>query len=770
MKEFDFLPDLPKPNLDDRDFEALVKECMLRIPRYCPEWTNHNLSDPGITLIELFAWLTDRMLARFNHVPLRNYVAFLELLGIKLLPPAPAQVELTFYLNRIRSSVIKIYDKTEVAINRQENKEEIVFTTDREIAIGTLAIAQLLTAEDNAMPSQIALRSYTPNLDRGESIISPEKWWRCGESEDIRLFETHKPGNCFYLVVEELEPEISVAGNVVSLTLRGEPAMTTGIDPNNPPLRWEAWNGQEWQSGILRCREDDGTRGFSFDNAGEQIAHPLREGAEIVLHLPINLPKTSFDTEYTGYWIRCVYEDPGNTQPGYSNSPSIIGLSLKAIGGAVKATECIRIKHELLGVSNGKPGQNFQLQKKPVLQRKGHDDEHIEIRLPNGDMEVWEEVDNFANSRAEDKHYTIDRRTGIVQFGPLVREPNALTQKTLERLKTQSLPSLPNIEEQEYRKSSNRRSPIVLENLASKDNLLERQYGKVLPARAEVYMRAYRTGGGSKGNVKANALNTIKSSIPYVKSVTNHYPARGGIDAESLTDAVLQVPNLLRVRECAVTPEEFENAAKRAHKRVARAHCVTDAEYTTPGIVTLLIVPGIEIQPIDFNQNFPKGLDAQKYFLLDEKLEEEILFYLRERKPLGIKLRLENPEYVRVKVEVDVVVEKQYNNFQDRDKIRANLLAALYRFLNPLTGGLEGYGWSLGNTLYPSNVVSVCRSIPGVSNIGTVKLFKVTQTVYGSRQLETLDSKIELNGMETICSWAEEEEIYSSGHIINFIN
>ena len=71
---------LPKENLDDRTFEDLVAECILRIPRYCPEWTDFNPSDPGITLVELFAWLTDQMLMRFNKVPRRNYITFLELL------------------------------------------------------------------------------------------------------------------------------------------------------------------------------------------------------------------------------------------------------------------------------------------------------------------------------------------------------------------------------------------------------------------------------------------------------------------------------------------------------------------------------------------------------------------------------------------------------------------------------------------------------------------------------------------------------------------
>ena len=50
-----------------------------------PEWTEHNVSDPGITLIELFAWMTDMLIYRLNRVPDKLHVALLELLG----DPAP---------------------------------------------------------------------------------------------------------------------------------------------------------------------------------------------------------------------------------------------------------------------------------------------------------------------------------------------------------------------------------------------------------------------------------------------------------------------------------------------------------------------------------------------------------------------------------------------------------------------------------------------------------------------------------------------------------
>ena len=50
---------LPTPNLDDRDAQSLVDEAKQLIPTYCPEWTNHNVWDPGVALIELVAWMSE---------------------------------------------------------------------------------------------------------------------------------------------------------------------------------------------------------------------------------------------------------------------------------------------------------------------------------------------------------------------------------------------------------------------------------------------------------------------------------------------------------------------------------------------------------------------------------------------------------------------------------------------------------------------------------------------------------------------------------------
>ena len=89
---------LPEIKLDDRRFQDIVNEARLKITQACPEWTEHNVSDPGITLIELFAWMTEMLIYRVNRVPDKLHVALLELLGIGLEPPTAASTEIQFRL------------------------------------------------------------------------------------------------------------------------------------------------------------------------------------------------------------------------------------------------------------------------------------------------------------------------------------------------------------------------------------------------------------------------------------------------------------------------------------------------------------------------------------------------------------------------------------------------------------------------------------------------------------------------------------------------
>jgi Baseplate J-like protein len=80
---------LQLPNLDDRTYDDLVQEAIALIPTYAPDWTNHNPSDPGITLIELFAYLSEILIYRLNRVTSANQYAFLKLLNGSTWQPTP---------------------------------------------------------------------------------------------------------------------------------------------------------------------------------------------------------------------------------------------------------------------------------------------------------------------------------------------------------------------------------------------------------------------------------------------------------------------------------------------------------------------------------------------------------------------------------------------------------------------------------------------------------------------------------------------------------
>src|SRR5688500_596820 len=86
------------PNLDDRRYADIVREARSLIPQYCPEWTNLSDADPGMTLVQLFAWMTEMTIYRLNRVPDKTYVHFLNFIGEERRDARPATVPLTFQM------------------------------------------------------------------------------------------------------------------------------------------------------------------------------------------------------------------------------------------------------------------------------------------------------------------------------------------------------------------------------------------------------------------------------------------------------------------------------------------------------------------------------------------------------------------------------------------------------------------------------------------------------------------------------------------------
>lgn len=126
--------------LDDLRFQELVSEARTRIVRHSPDWTEHNVSDPGITLIELFAWFTDVLLYRINRVPERLQLALLELVGITPAPPRAARTALRFVLEP-SSPEASIPAGTAAAAPRTSGEDPIVFQTTESLSLAASELA-----------------------------------------------------------------------------------------------------------------------------------------------------------------------------------------------------------------------------------------------------------------------------------------------------------------------------------------------------------------------------------------------------------------------------------------------------------------------------------------------------------------------------------------------------------------------------------------------------------------------------------------------------
>ena len=72
------------PKLDDVTFAKLVEEAKKRIPQYGTEWTDYNIHDPGITFIELFAWLSEMQVFFLDQLTEKDQRKYLKLLGSPL--------------------------------------------------------------------------------------------------------------------------------------------------------------------------------------------------------------------------------------------------------------------------------------------------------------------------------------------------------------------------------------------------------------------------------------------------------------------------------------------------------------------------------------------------------------------------------------------------------------------------------------------------------------------------------------------------------------
>jgi hypothetical protein len=126
---------LPVPNLDDRTWAQLVAEARQRARETCETWNDLSAHDPGVVLLEVFAYLTETMLYRLNRVPEKAYVEFLNLIGMQRRGPAAAVAELTIQHTANARKDLTIPRGTKVTVDGSPAGAVPVFTTAAEVKL-----------------------------------------------------------------------------------------------------------------------------------------------------------------------------------------------------------------------------------------------------------------------------------------------------------------------------------------------------------------------------------------------------------------------------------------------------------------------------------------------------------------------------------------------------------------------------------------------------------------------------------------------------------
>jgi predicted phage baseplate assembly protein len=485
------------------------------------------------------------------------------------------------------------------------------------------------------------------------------------------------PNDAIHLGFDE-----SLSKLLMRIEVDADPARGAGIDPRRPPLRWELGTGETPTGELVWERVtvlEDTTGGFNFGSG------------EVLLELAANSQRLPL-AGHRLHWLRCRVASPQEAgEAAYERPPEVSSITASPIGATLLCQHSEHIDQEVIGESDGTPGQVFHVMRSPMLAPS--DDEWLEVREPDSTTwERWRARESFVDGGPGERIYVCDPAMGTIELGPAVRQA-----------------------EGDWRHFS------------------------AVPAKgAQLRMSRYRFGGGLRGNVAPGSLTVLKAGPAGIASVSNPASARGGVDPEALESVRQRGAMELRARHRAVTAEDFEHLAREASPAVARAVCVPPDEAST---VSVRILP--RVHPADRRLEFDELQPTRG--LLDE-----VAKHLDERRLLGATLQVAP---VRLRG-VSVVVELQTEPLADIVRIREETLRELYRFLNPLVGGSPGEmgtGWEFGRTLNQGELYGVVHGIAGVEYVRLLRIYRA-DLVTGRQAPEPAGSHIVLEPDETIAS------------------
>lgn len=665
---------LEPPPIDSRTYRELLAEVTARISVHNPEWVNHNDSDPGMTLLHLWAFMSENLLYQAGLIPDRVRLKFFELLDIDLPPATAAHGIVAFEHLKGRLETVTVPADSEVLAGR------VPFRTTTGLTAAPVEVRALTKRRIDPEPGfeeQYALL-FGSFLDGGGAFdyyeSTPVVWPSIG-TEALDL-STTVDGALWLAVLARSPGEVvasreALAGQVLTLGVVpdvdldglvlpavGSPASTVtevlefhlpdtsvalpadaaGRVPTYRPVESRTDVNVLVEPGVVELFLPSADRLTLWDDLD-----PLESG---VGRFPPMLEGDDADRLVT--WIR--------VRPAGGEAEDVAGrrpVRLSWLGAnAALVEQRAHIAREQLGAGTGQPDQRYQLANTPVL---------LDTVAITVDGVAWERVDDLLEAGPEvpagtapatelpTEVFTVSRSTGDVSFGDGVHGAR--------------------------------------------------------PRRGAPIVATYDTGGGRQGVVGVGSISKA-AFLPAGAKVSNPVRTWGGDEAQTVADAERSIAAFVKHRDRMVAADDFAEVARATPGiDLGRVEVLPLVHpdlpgLQLPGVVTLLLLPLHDAQQ-------PDAPSPDQYFL------RAVCDHVDERRLLTTEVHLRGPVYQPVWASVGIDVTPGRATGPVREAVKA----ALRTYLSPLVGGHAGLGWPLLTPVSQLELLAVAARVDGVTKV-----------------------------------------------------
>ncbi len=689
------------PVLDDRNFEQILQEAVRRIPVYTPEWTNFNESDPGITLVELFAFLSDSLIYRANRIPDLNRLRFLQLLNVPLKPASPADGLVTILNERgpvepllleqgvvvaagdvqfvtrdplnVLPVQVNIYYKNAIP----ETDPAYAAYKDQYEAVLVARLAEQADLAGQTFPgsNEFEALGITPQFYNPVRLEVPKR------GEPLPAFDLQSAADrSIYLAL--LAPQNvavddarrAIAGQVLSIgispaAIGTQPALlplgssaslvqgsglifeiadTSASTPDQPVARYAPLKVIQQMDvfnapGVVMVELPSADQLSSWT-----FSQPLDEGTG---DFPPRLEDPKVASALVT-WVRIRVPQPA---AGTGQDSQQIDRRVTWVGiNASRAQQVVPVYNELLGLGTGEPGQAFTLANGPVLPSSVR----LVIELKVGNESIWQPwmlVEDLLALGPDDQGFILDAESKVVTFGDGLHG--------------------------------------------------QRPDGRILVS--------YEYGGGPQGNVAIGKVSASPDTrLQGGFTVQNPVPMSGGSLGETPKDGERRIPLVVRHRDRLVTQQDFRDITRRTPGvNVGRVEVLplfmpSNPELTAPGVVTVLVIP--QFDPLDALWPTPDRLFLRR-----------VCDYLDDRRLITTEVYVRGPDYLPVYLSAGIQVQAGFFV----DQVEKDVEAALRQFLSSLPpGGPDGGGWSLNRSLIRKELEAVIARVNGVDFVDSLEM------------------------------------------------